>query len=191
MRLPHPVKTDLRICVVCPRDSPQGNAALAAGASLVGEEEVFNAIKEGKIDFDRCICHTDSLPALNKSGLGRILGPRGLMPSAKTGTVVKDVGAAVREMVGASEYRERNGVVRMSIGQLGFTPEELQANIRAFVENVKRDIAGLSDRVGKEVHEVVLSSTNGPGMSLSGEFRSAKSGPRGIGGVESRDLSTL
>lgn len=106
------------------------------------------------------------------------------MPSAKTGTVVKDVGTSVREMVGASEYRERLGVVRLAIGQLGFTPEEMQRNIRAFVDGVKRDLAGLSDRISKEIHEVVLSSTNGPGMSLNGELR-------GPGSVPTRDVSTL
>ncbi|KAI6897742.1 ribosomal protein L1 [Hortaea werneckii] len=184
LRLPHPVKTDLRICVIAPPDSQAARAAQAEGASLVGEENVFDAVKEGRIDFDRCICHQDSLTKLQKSGVARILGPRGLMPSAKTGTVVKDVRASVREMVGASEYRERMGVVRMSVGQLGFTPEEMQRNIRAFVEGVKRDIAGLSDRISKEIHEVVLSSTNGPGMSLNGEMRSA-------GSVPTRDVSTL
>lgn len=106
------------------------------------------------------------------------------MPSAKTNTVVKDVATSVREMVGASEYRERMGVVRMAVGQLGFTPEEVQRNIRAFVEKVKRDIGGLSDVISKDVHEVVLSSTNGPGLSLNGEMR-------GEGSVDVRDLSTL
>lgn len=184
MQLPHPVKTDLRVCVIAPPDSAAAKAATAAGASVVGEESVFEAVKNGQIDFDRCICHQDSLPKLGKSGVARILGPRGLMPSAKTGTVVKDVGSSVLEMVGASEYRERLGVVRMAIGQLGFTPEEVQKNIRAFVEGVKRDIAGLSDRISKDIHEVVLSSTNGPGLSLNGEFRGANS-------VPTRDVSTL
>ncbi|KAK4541074.1 hypothetical protein LTR36_008299 [Oleoguttula mirabilis] len=181
LRLPHPVKTDLRICVIAPPDSAAAQAALAAGASLVGEESVFDAVKAGTIEFDRCICHQDSLPKLAKAGVARILGPRQLMPSAKTGTVVKDVAASVREMVGASEYRERLGVVRMAIGQLGFTPEEVQRNIRAFVEGVKRDFAGLSDRISKEIHEVVLSSTNGPGLSLSGELR-------GVGSVATKDV---
>lgn len=155
LRLPHPVKTDLRICVIAPRDSKQGQAALAAGAAVVGEEEVFEAVKEGRIDFDRCLCHADSLQKMNKAGLGRILGPKGLLPSAKTGTVIKDTGAAVKEMVGAAEYRERLGVVRMAIGQLGFTPEELQKNIKFFMNSVKKDIAQLSDRIAKDVHEVV------------------------------------
>ncbi|TKA54366.1 hypothetical protein B0A49_12864, partial [Cryomyces minteri] len=177
LRLPHPVKTDLRICVICLPDSKSAAAAKAAGATIVGEATVFDAVKDGRIEFDRCICHVDSLQKLQKAGLGRVLGPRGLMPSAKLGTVVKDVGATVKDMVGGSEYRERLGVVRMAIGQLGFTPEEMQRNIRAFVDGVKRDIAQLSDRIAKDIHEVVLSSTNGPGFSLNGEFRGPESVP--------------
>jgi large subunit ribosomal protein L1 len=184
MRLPHPVKTDLRICVICPPNSKYAEAARAAGAYLVGEEDVFEAVKDGRIEFDRCLCQTDSLAKLNKAGLGRILGPRGLMPNAKTGTVIKDPAAAVKEMVGGSEYRERMGVVRMAIGQLGFTPEEMQRNIKAFMEAVKKDMAALSDKITKEVAEVVLSSTNAPGFSLNGTFRSPASS------ITPRDLST-
>ncbi|KAJ9664444.1 hypothetical protein H2201_005192 [Coniosporium apollinis] len=184
LRLPHPVKTDLRICVICPPDSAAADAARKAGASLVGEDNVFEAVKEGKVDFDRCICHVDSLQKLNKAGLGRILGPKGLMPSAKMGTVVKDVATTVRDMVGGAEYRERMGVVRMAIGQLGFSPEEMQRNIKAFVGEVRKDIAQLSDRIAKDVHEVVLSSTNAPGFSLNGDFRGPDS-------VPTKDLSTL
>lgn len=77
------------------------------------------------------------------------------MPSVKLGTVVKDVTTSVKDMVGGSEYRERLGVVRMAIGQLGFTPEEMQRNIRAFMDNIKKDCAQLSDKLSKEVHEVV------------------------------------
>lgn len=106
------------------------------------------------------------------------------MPNAKVGTVVKDVDAAVKDMVGGSEYRERTGVIRMAVGQLGFTPEEMQRNIKAFMENVKRDCALLSDKISKEVHEVVLSSTNAPGFSLNGTFRSEAS-------VPTASLSTL
>ncbi|KJX92151.1 mitochondrial 54S ribosomal protein MRPL1 [Zymoseptoria brevis] len=181
LRLPHPVKTDLRIAVICPPDSQIARAALAAGASLVGEESIFDLVKEGNISFDRCICHVDSLPKLSKAGVARTLGPRGLMPSAKTGTVVKDVASTVRDMVGGSEYRERAGVVRMAVGQLAFAPEMVQANIRALMEGVRGDIAGLSERIVKEVHEVVLSSTNGPGLSLSGEFKRE-------GGLGTREL---
>lgn len=177
LRLPHPVKTDLRICVIAPPDSKAANEAREAGASLVGEDEIFNQIKEGVINFDRCICHTDSLQKLNKAGLGRVLGPKGLMPSTKTGTVVNTVGATVRNMVGGTEYRERDAVVRLAIGQLGFTPEVMQTNIKAFMEVLKKDMArlALGDRAVKEIHEVVLSSTNGPGFTLNGEFRGPNS----------------
>lgn len=175
LRLPHPVKTDQRICVICPPNSKYAEAARAAGATLVGEDEVFEAVKNGRIDFDRCLCQTESLAKMNKAGLGRILGPRQLMPSAKMGTVVKDPASAIRGMVGGAEYRERLGVIRMAIGQLGFTPEEVQRNIKAFVAAIKKDMAQLSDKIHKEVVEVVLSSTNGPGLTLDGTFRSRNS----------------
>jgi len=175
LRLPHPVKTDIRICVICPPDSKYAETARAAGASLVGEEEIFEAVKDGRIEFDRCICQTDSLAKMNKAGLGRILGPRGLMPSTKLGTVVKDPGLVIQDLVGGAEYRERLGVIRMAVGQLGFTPEEMQRNIKTFIEALKKDISQLSDKIHKEVAEVVLSSTHGPGLTLNGEFRDPNS----------------
>ncbi|KAI9667084.1 MAG: mitochondrial 54S ribosomal protein mrpl1 [Alyxoria varia] len=177
LRLPHPVHSGTRICVICPPDSKHARTAAAAGAVTVGEDTIFQAIKEGRIEFDRCICHEDSVRALNSAQVGRILGPRGMMPSAKLGTVVKDVGSAVKDMIGGSEYRERTGVIRLPIGQIGFTPEEMQRNIRALMEQVKKDCADISDRVMKEVHEVVLSSTTGPGFTLNGEFRGPESPP--------------
>ncbi|KAI9751399.1 MAG: mitochondrial 54S ribosomal protein mrpl1 [Lichina confinis] len=184
IRLPHPVKTDLRICVICPPDSPHAAAAKKAGAAVVGEDTVFDAVKAGRIEFDRCVCHSDSLQKLSKAGIARMLGPKGLMPSAKFGTVVRDVAASVKELVGASEYREREAVLRLSIGQLGFSPEELQKNIKSFMAQIKRELGALSDRVTKEVHEVVLSSTRSPGFSLNGNFRSLDS-------VTTTELSTL
>jgi large subunit ribosomal protein L1 len=175
LRLPHPVKTDIRICVIAAPDSKAAAEARSAGATLVGEDDIFNQIKEGIVEFDRCICHIDSLQKMNKAGLGRILGPKGLMPSTKTGTVVTQVGTSVRNMVGGSEYRERLGVIRMAVGQLGFTPEEMQRNVKAFMDALKKDMAQMSDRISKEIHEVVLSSTNSPGFTLSGDFRGADS----------------
>lgn len=158
LQLPHPVDTSQRICVICPPDSRAAAAAAKAGASLVGEDTVFDAVKAGRIEFDRCICHVDSLQKLSQAGLGRILGPKGMMPSSKLGTVVKDVAAAVRAMVGGSEYRERLGCVRLAVGQLGFAPEEVQKNIRTFMDSLKGDLAQLSDSVNKEIHEVVCFS---------------------------------
>ena len=135
-------------------------ATQPAGASLVGEDEIFDAVKDGRVEFDRCLCQVDSFPKLNKSGLGRILGPKGLMPSAKAGTVIKDVGLGVQEIVGASEYKEKLGVIRMAIGQLGFTPEEMRANIKSATSSIKKDIGRLSEQITKEVDEVVSSKTN-------------------------------
>lgn len=175
LRLPHPVKTDIRICVIAAPDSKAAAEARAAGATLVGEDEIFAQVKEGVINFDRCICHLDSLQKMNKAGLGRVLGPRGLMPSTKTGTVVNNIAATVKNMVGGSEYRERDAVVRLAIGQLGFTPEVMQTNIKAFMEALKKDIAQLAERATKEIHEVVLSSTNSPGFTLNGEFKGPNS----------------
>ncbi|KAL5355371.1 ribosomal protein L1-like protein [Aspergillus floccosus] len=175
LRFPHSVQTESRICVVCPPGSRHEKEARAAGAVLVGEQEVFDAVKSGKIEFDRCIAHPDSLDALNKAGLGRILGPRGLMPSAKTGTVVEDVASRVEMLRGGTVYRERDAVIRLPIGQLGFSPEQLRDNLRATIEQIKKDAAGLNDRINKEIYEVVLSSTNGPGFSLNGEFKSDNS----------------
>lgn len=155
LRLPHPVNTSLRIAVICPPDSSAAASAKKAGATLVGEDTIFDAVKEGRVEFDRCICHPDSTQKMQKAGLGKILGPRGLMPSTKLGTVVKDVAGTVRNMAGGSEYREKLGVVRMAIGQLGFTPEEMQKNVKTFMEEIKRDLGALSDRINKEIHEVV------------------------------------
>lgn len=175
LRLPFPVDTSTRVCVICVPGSKAEQEAIKAGAVLYGEEEVFKTIKEGKIEFDRCICHADSTAAMAKAQLGRILGPRGLMPNAKTGTVVKSVARAVSDMMGASQYRERSGVIRLAIGQLGYTPEEMQRNLVAFMTQVKQDCAAASDRIPKDVFEVVLSSTQSPGFSLNGNFRSPDS----------------
>ncbi|MCJ1385776.1 mitochondrial 54S ribosomal protein mrpl1 [Xylographa soralifera] len=184
LRLSNPVDTSQRICVICPPGSQIAAAAIRAGASLVGEETVFDAVKEGRIEFKRCICHSDSLQKLSKANLGRILGPKGLMPSTKTGTVVKDVASSVRTMIGGSEYRERLGVVRMAVGQLGFTPEQMQQNIKEFMGGLKKDIALLSEKISKEIHKVVLSSTNSPGFTLNGDFKSPTS-------VSTRELAII
>lgn len=155
IKLPHAVKQDIKVAVICPPDSPAAKQARDAGAAFVGEEEIFQRVKEGKIDFDRCIAVTSSLPKLAKEGLPRILGPRGLMPSAKLGTVVDKPGPAVRNMLGGSMYRERTGVVRMAVGRLSFTPEQLRDNVKAYVSAVRKDANALSDQIVKEVSEVV------------------------------------
>jgi len=171
IRLPHPVKTDIRVGVICPEDSPIAVEARQLGAVAVGEESLFASIREGKIPFNRLICHADSEAALKKANLGKILGPRGMMPSQKMKTITGNVRNTMRELVGADEYRERAGVVRMAVGQLGFTPQMLADNIKAMMKHVKNDIAALEDEIDKKIEEVVLHSTNGPGFSLDSTFK--------------------
>lgn len=148
--------------------------ARAGGAVAFGEESLFELIKANpnKLPFNRLICHVDSEQALKKANLGRILGPKGLMPSIKTNTITRSVKSLMHEMVGAENYRERVGAIRMPIGNIQFTPNMLSANVKALVGAVKENISTLEDRVKKDLVEVVLTSTNGPGFSLSGGFNS-------------------
>jgi large subunit ribosomal protein L1 len=171
LRLPNPVQSEWQIAVICPEGSEIATAATAAGAKAVGEESLFEAIREGNIEFDRLLCHEKSEAALNKAQLGRILGPKGLMPSHKNKTITKDIIKAIKDSAGAADYREREGVVRMAVGQLGHSPEQLRANIESFVKQIKTQAANFSETTPKSVHEIILSSTNGPGLSLSGQFK--------------------
>jgi large subunit ribosomal protein L1 len=93
------------------------------------------------------------------------------MPSQKTGTVVANIAAAMKELTGKSDYRERMGVIRIPIGQLAFTEQELSKNIKAFMEQLKKEFGAMSFRADKSVNEVVLSSTHSAGFSLSGDFK--------------------
>lgn len=126
-----------------------------AGAAIVGEDDLIASIKAGEINFDRFLCVRQSAAKLNTAGIGRILGPKGLMPSVKQGTVIDDIVRAVKGLVGGSEYREKLGVIRLAIGQLAFSPEELQQNIKALMTNVNKDAGRMSDKIAKEIHEVV------------------------------------
>ena len=155
LRLPNAVNTAVRVCVICPPGSRAEKDAKAAGAEVVGQDDVIESIKAGNINFESCIAHPASVAAMNKAALGRVLGPRGLMPSPKMGTVVENVGAAVRNLRTGSFYRERSGVIRLAIGQLGFSPDELRKNIRAFINQVKKDAFAMSDQMSKEIGEVV------------------------------------
>ena len=155
LRLPNAVQTDTRVCVICPPGSRFAKEAKEAGAMLIGEEEVFEAVKAGNISFDRCVCHTSSLSKMNQAGLGRYLGPKGLMPSLKLGTVVDNISVTVSNMRGGIIYRERDGVIRIPVGQLRFSPEELRTNVRTFIGQVKKDASALNDQISKEIAEVV------------------------------------
>ena len=168
--MPHPVQSDWRIAVVCPEGSEVANEATTAGAVAVGEESLFEAIRQDKYSFDRLICHEGSEKALQKAGLGRVLGPKGMMPSLKNKTIVKDAAKAIRDSAGSADYRERDGCIRLAIGQLAHSGEQVKANIQTLMQRVKKECAELSEVSSKEVHEVILSSTFGPGLTLNGKM---------------------
>ncbi|KAL1891805.1 hypothetical protein Cpir12675_004810 [Ceratocystis pirilliformis] len=170
IKLPHPVRTSARFGVICPDNSTIAQEALLSGAVVAGQESLFERIRAGDMPFDRLICHEDSEKALNAAGLGRILGPKGLMPSRKLGTVTRNIKRSMQ--AGSDEYRERMGVVRVAVGQLGFTPKMLAENVKALLGQIKKECAALEDLTFKEVREVVLSSSKGPGLSLNGKFNS-------------------
>lgn len=177
IKLPWTVKSDIKVCVLVDPESKAGKQAKAAGASIIGLDDVFEQIKEGKIDFDRCLTTPEYLPAIGKAGLPRVLGPRGLMPNVKLGTVTENIGAGVSQLLGGSTYRERQGVVRMAVGQIGFTPQQLSDNIKVFLAKLKQEASSMTElqNVYKEIYEVVLSSTHSPGFSLNGQLKGEKS----------------
>jgi large subunit ribosomal protein L1 len=177
VQLPYPVKPGARFAVVCPADSKAAQDARDAGAVLVGEEEIFDDLKSGKTAFERCIAHPKSIEKMMKAGLPRVLGPKGLMPNVKNGTVTTTPRELIRTMSGGALYRERVGVVRMPIGQLGFTPEMVRDNLKTIITRIRQEAQKLPDNTTKDIWEVVLSSTNGPGISLNGRFRTQKSVP--------------
>jgi large subunit ribosomal protein L1 len=168
IRLPYPVQSDWKIGVICPEGSDIAKAATAAGAVAVGEESLFEAIRKGDFEFDRLICHESSEKALAKANLGKILGPKGLMPNRRVKTIVDDVAKSIRDSAGAVEFRERQGCIHMAIGQLRHTPEQLKANIQAVLRRIKLDCAEISEESPKDIHDVILNTTHGPAMSLNG-----------------------
>ncbi|KAI1323715.1 50S ribosomal protein L1 [Xylariaceae sp. FL0255] len=174
IRLPYPVSNDTKIAVICKPDSGAAAEARVSGAVAWGEESLFELIRttQGALPFNRLICHVDSEPALKAAKLGRILGPKQLMPSLKTNTITRSVVTMMQEMAGAENYRERIGAIRMPIGNIQFTPKQLADNIKVLLASVKGKIADLEDRAPKDLIEVVLSSTSGPGFSLNGALAS-------------------
>ena len=144
---------------------PKADEALAAGADLVGAEEIAEQVQKGEINFDRCIATPDMMGMVGR--LAKVLGPRGLMPNPKVGTVTMDVKTAVKNAKGgAVEFRvEKAGIVQAGIGKASFAEDAITANIKAFVDSViKAKPAGAK---GTYVKKVSLSSTMGPGVKLS------------------------
>lgn len=160
--LPHGTGKTVRVAVFARGDKAE--EARAAGADVVGAEDLAETIQGGSIEFDRCIATPDMMPVVGR--LGRILGPRGLMPNPKLGTVTPNVGDAVRAAkAGQVQFRvERAGVVHAGVGKVSFDAEQIAANVKAFVDAVNR--AKPSGAKGTYLKRAHLSSTMGPGVRL-------------------------
>jgi|SRR5690606_30302912 large subunit ribosomal protein L1 len=142
----------------------KADEAKAAGADIVGAEDLMETIQGGRIEFDRCIATPDMMPLVGR--LGKILGPRNLMPNPKVGTVTMDVKSAVEAAKGGEvQFKvEKAGVIHAGVGKVSFEEAKLAQNIRAFVEAVSR--AKPSGAKGTYLKKVSLSSTMGPGVSV-------------------------
>jgi large subunit ribosomal protein L1 len=160
--LPHGTGQKLRVLVFAKGDKER--EAAAAGADLSGADELVQKVQEGFMDFDRVIATPDMMGAVGK--LGRILGPRGLMPNPKVGTVTFDVANAVREAkAGKVEYRvEKAGIVHARIGRVSFTEQALSDNAMALIQALIR--AKPSTAKGIYLRSIVLTSTMGPGVRV-------------------------
>src|ERR1700742_1646322 len=142
----------------------KADEAKAAGAEVVGAEDLVEKVQGGAIDFDRCIATPDMMPLVGR--LGKVLGPRGMMPNPKVGTVTMDVTAAVKGAKGGSvEFRvEKAGIVQAGVGKASFTADQLVANIRAFADAVNK--AKPAGAKGHFINRVAISSTMGPGVKI-------------------------
>ena len=143
---------------------PKADEARKAGADVVGAEDLFEIVSKGTIDFDRCIATPDMMGLVGR--LGKVLGPRNMMPNPKVGTVTMDVTAAVKAAKGgAVEFRvEKAGIVQAGIGKASFTVEQIAQNVKAFVDAVNK--AKPAGSKGTYVKKVSLSSSMGPGVKL-------------------------
>ena len=138
--------------------------AKAAGADVVGAEDLVEKVTAGNIDFDRCIATPDLMPLVGR--LGKVLGPRGLMPNPKVGTVTMDVTSAVKGAKGGSvEFRvEKAGIIHAGVGKASFATDKLVENIKAFADAVAK--AKPSGAKGTFVNRIAISSTMGPGVKV-------------------------
>jgi large subunit ribosomal protein L1 len=162
VQLPHGTGRSLRVAVFA--RGPKADEALEAGADVVGAEDLAERVQKGEIDFDRCIATPDTMPIVGR--LGKILGPRGLMPNPKLGTVTQDVAQAVADAKGGSiQFRvEKAGIIHSGVGKASFSEEQLVDNLRAFVGAITR--AKPSGAKGTYLKRVALSSTMGPGVKI-------------------------
>jgi large subunit ribosomal protein L1 len=160
--LPNGTGRTLRVAVFA--RGAKADEAKKAGADVVGAEDLVETVQKGEINFDRCIATPDMMPLVGR--LGKVLGPRGLMPNPKVGTVTNDVTSAVKDAKGgAVEFRvEKAGIIQAGVGKASFGEMQLAENIRAFMDAVQKSRpAGAK---GTFIQRVALSSTMGPGVKV-------------------------
>ncbi|PWJ85584.1 LSU ribosomal protein L1P [Pseudaminobacter salicylatoxidans] len=162
VNLPNGTGRTVRVAVFA-KDA-KADEARAAGADIVGAEDLVEIVQKGEINFDRCIATPDMMPLVGR--LGKVLGPRGMMPNPKVGTVTTDVAAAVKASKGgAVEFRvEKAGIVHGGVGKISFDAKALEENVRAFADAVNK--AKPTGAKGVYVKKVSLTSTMGPGLKV-------------------------
>jgi large subunit ribosomal protein L1 len=162
VNLPNGTGRTLRVGVFA--RGAKAEEAKAAGADVVGAEDLFEKVNGGTIDFDRCIATPDMMPLVGR--LGKVLGPRGMMPNPKIGTVTMDVATAVKGAKGGSvEFRvEKAGIVQAGIGKASFSEEKLVQNVKALADAVSK--AKPAGSKGTYIQRVAVSSTMGPGVKV-------------------------
>ena len=160
--LPNGTGRSVRVAVFA--RGAKADEAKAAGADVVGAEDLVEKVQGGNIDFDRCIATPDLMPLVGR--LGKVLGPRGMMPNPKVGTVTMDVTAAVKASKGGSvEFRvEKAGIVHAGVGKASFAADKLVENIKAFADAVNK--AKPAGAKGQYINRVAVSSTMGPGVKV-------------------------
>jgi large subunit ribosomal protein L1 len=163
VNLPNGTGKTLRVAVFA--RGAKADEAKAAGADIVGAEDLMETVQGGTIDFDRCIATPDMMPVVGR--LGKVLGPRNLMPNPKVGTVTMDVGEAVKAAKGGQvQFKvEKAGVIHAGVGKASFDDAKLVENIRAFVDAVQK--AKPTGAKGTYMKKISISSTMGPGVSVN------------------------